>query len=728
MNGVSAPKEYQHMGIQSVVILLLFAISPSAPAQQPLSQAPATRIETTVQEVVLDIIVRDKKGRSLRDLRPEEIEILEEGAPVKVKAFRLVEGSQEAAKGKEERAPVQAAEPPSVELDPLRQVRLVTLVFERLGVEGKRFFRQAVGDLLNLSPEANLYYSIFTIDQKLHCLQNFTNNHELVKKEAETAQKGAYAQFVSRSAAIQGQLRDLVAARGAAPPTGAQGGAAFGAAMVEAKMAELQLNALQMAESLERDYFMRSTLNSLLALARSQAGLPGRKMIVYFTEQFAVPDHLSELFNAVMSEANRANVSIYTVDAKGLITWNQSQVGRDLQVSAAGSSESIQMDEGGNPVRRDQVMVFDTAIEGLRSNVQSHLSELATNTGGFMIANTNDLKAPLRKTLEELRTYYEAVYTPSISVYDGKFRKLTVRVNRADVTVQTRNGYYALPRLGGGQQLYAYEMPLLSALSQASLPQDIDFRAAAGRFDPRGERVQYDLMIEIPMKGLQFRTDEVKKTAFTRASFMALFKDERGEVVQKFSRDFPVQVPLDKVAGYQAGNLTQMYPLRLPPGRYTLETVVVDRNTDKLSAKRADVVVPAPGEGLSISDITLVRRVEPLKEAPDPDNPFQSEGGKVTPTLSSTITGGPGTGKSFYFVVYPDAGNPAPPELTMAFFSGGQPLGEGKPELPRPDKNGRIAYIATVPGESFPAGDYQMKAIVKQGSAAAEENISFTVR
>jgi VWFA-related protein len=549
-----------------------------------------------------------------------------------------------------------------------------------------------------------------------------------VKKEAETAQKGAYVQFVSRSDAIQKQLQVVVGASGIAPPTQGQGGASFGASMVEAKMAEMQLNALQMAESLERDYFMRSTLNSLLALVRSQASLPGRKMMVYFTEQFAVPDHLVELFRTLMSESNRANVSIYTVDAKGLSTWNQSRVGQDLVTSAAGSSESVQTADSGAPVRRDQVMVFDTAIEGLRSNVQSQLSELAANTGGFMIANTNDLKAPLRKTLEELRTYYEAVYVPQIGVYDGKFRKLTVRVTRPEMTVQTRNGYYALPRLGGGQQLYAYEMPLLNALSASPLPKDLEFLASAGRFDPRGEAVQLSLMIEIPMKGLEFKTDPVKKTAFTRTSLMALFKDEHGEVVQKFSRDFPVQVPIDKVEGYRAGNLTQMYPLRLPPGRYTLETAVVDRNTDKLAAQRAVVVVPAPGKALSISDITMVRRVEPMKEEPDPANPFQSAGGRVTPTLNNTAASAPGAQLSFYFVVYPEEGNSTLPDLTMAFFSGGQPLGEGKPELPKPDKHGRICYIASVPAEQFPAGEYQMKAIVKQGASTAEEDISFTVQ
>ncbi len=719
-------------GAMMVLFAALGTLSAFGQTQQTAQpQEPATKIEAVVQEVVLDLVVRDKKGRPVRDLKPEEIEVLEDGAPQKLNSFRLIEGQLDLEKRRE-----RAGQPPAAvagELDPLRQVRLITLVFERLGVEGKRFFRQAVDDLLKMSPEPNLYYALFTIEQKLHLLQNFTSNHDAFKKQTEAAQKGAYVQFASRSSEIQRELQNMVRARQAAMQAEAAGGpaaSAVGAAMVEAKMAEMQLNMLQLAETLERDYYMRSTLNSLIAVVRGQAELPGRKMVVYFTEWFVVPENLVELYRSLMSEANRANVTIYCVDAKGLVTWSQNAAGVSSIASAAGSSQAHLQEqaEGGVPVSVDQVKVFDTVQEGLRSNVQVFLRELSTSTGGFLITDTNDLRAPLRRTLEELRTYYEAAYTPKITTYDGKFRTLAVRVSRPDVTVQSRNGYFALPPVKGGQQLFAYEMPLLGALNQNPPPNDIEFRAAAERYNPRGEKVQYSVVMEVPMKGLQFQADEQKQVARTRASLLALFKDERGEIVSKFSRDFPLQTPLDKMAGFQAGNLIQMNSFELPPGRYVMETAVVDRNAEKAGTKRSVVVVVPPTKGLSISSVTLLRRVEPMKEEPDPSNPYQSEGGRVTPTLANTIKAEPGAQLNFYFVIYPEEGNSAAPELTMNFYSGDQLLGGGNPALPKADKHGRISYVATVPAESFPPGQYQMRAIAKQGAASAEESISFTVQ
>ena len=213
--------------------------APQAAVRQE-QQPASTKIEVTAQEVVLDMIVRDKKGRTVRDLKPDEIEILEDGAPQKIRSFRLIEGREETTSKTGE-----PAQPAPAGLDPLRQVRLVTLVFERLGADGKRFFRQSVQDLLNMSPEPNLYYSVFAIDQRLHLLQNFTNNHDLVKKEAETAQKGAYSQFLTRSGEIEKQLGAMVRAQQTvANLAPGPGQASAGALAVEMKLAQMQLNML----------------------------------------------------------------------------------------------------------------------------------------------------------------------------------------------------------------------------------------------------------------------------------------------------------------------------------------------------------------------------------------------------------------------------------------------------------------------------------------------------
>src|ERR1700758_1952481 len=128
----------------------------SAHGQNPQTtsdQGASTTIRSTAQEVVLDMVFRDKKGKAIHDVRPEEIHVLEDGVEQKVTSFRLVEGKTAGAN-----VPTpSAAETAVLPLDPMREVRLVTLVFEGLDQEGKRFFRQALKDILDLAPEQNLY-------------------------------------------------------------------------------------------------------------------------------------------------------------------------------------------------------------------------------------------------------------------------------------------------------------------------------------------------------------------------------------------------------------------------------------------------------------------------------------------------------------------------------------------------------------------------------------------
>jgi VWFA-related protein len=714
--------------------LALGAMMPSAsPQAPPAQQAPARQatpvIESSTQEVVLDMVFRDKKGRVLKDVRPEEVEVLEDGVPQKLRGFRLIQGKD----GEPSPSDAQSAEK-AKQLDPLREIRLVTLVFENLDVEGKRFFRQATTDLLAMAPEPNLYFSVFAIDQKLHCLQPFTSDHNAIKKEVERSQTWSFVQYSSQSAAIKQALEDVVKnTQTTASAQGQTAGAVAAGSAVAAALAQLQLNTLEFADSLDREIGARASLYALLSLVREQAQLPGRKIVIYFNPWFNVPDHFTDLFRTVISTANRSNVSFYTVDAKGLVTYSQGGSGRDQLASAARSSmdQSTAAARGGNQaVRPDQVKVFDKVQSSLRANSSMQLMDLAQSTGGFFIGDTNDWKAPLRKALDEVKTYYEAAYTPQVGTYDGKFRTISVRVNRPDIVVHARNGYFALPPNKGRPQMLAYEMPLLNALNQTTMPRDVSFRSGVYRFDRRGPKLEYMLTMEVPLKNIEFQVDPEKKLAKAHASVLAVFKDEKGEVVKDFSRDFPLQVPAEKLDGYKASNLIQTYRVELPPGRYTLSTAVMDENANKIGAKKLAVIAPPPTTQLAMSNVAFIRHVDAQTKEMEADpekNPLHFEGGRVTPTLSDSMPGGPGKQLAFYFTVYPDAAKTEQPELTMQFFKDGQPLGKANAPLPKPDKNGVIPYISYVPADNFTAGQYELRTIVKQGSETAQETVFFTI-
>src|SRR5215472_8051835 len=136
---------------------------PGTARQNTSAQTTPATVRSTTQEVVLDMVFRDKKGRTIHDIKPEEIHISEDGVEQKLSSFRAVEGKEG---GEPSSVAGASAEGRAPELDPMREVRLVSLVFEGLDQEGKRFFRQTLKDVLDMSPEQNLYFSILTVDQK----------------------------------------------------------------------------------------------------------------------------------------------------------------------------------------------------------------------------------------------------------------------------------------------------------------------------------------------------------------------------------------------------------------------------------------------------------------------------------------------------------------------------------------------------------------------------------
>jgi hypothetical protein len=175
-------------------------------------------------------------------------------------------------------------------------------------------------------------------------------------------------------------------------------------------------------------------------------------------------------------------------------------------------------------------------------NLQNSLADLSAQTGGFLIANSNDLRTPLRRVSEDINTYYELSYTPQIDKYDGSFRKISVKIARADLKVQTRNGYFALPFLEG-QTLFPYEMPMLNALNTMPLARAVPFHSTAMHFEKTADGIQTAIVMDVPMEGISPIINSVNKTFQTHLSVLALVKNQQGEIVQKLSQDVPLQYP-----------------------------------------------------------------------------------------------------------------------------------------------------------------------------------------
>ena len=681
-------------------------------------------IKTTVDEVVLDVVVRDKKGKPIKDLTAADITLIDNGVRQQIKGFRLVDGAE--AIEAEKHTP----------LDPLRQLRLVTLVFEPVGQDARRIAKQAALELIKGDQGTNVFYSVMTINNGLFILQQFTTDKEKLRKAIEKATSGQFVSYASESERIKGELQASMERLRQAPAASPldtsaasqqQAGQQAGSRAVDMKLIDIQNEMLRFDQAIGAGENTRMSIFGLLSLVRGQQSMPGRKTILYFSEGLWIPTHLDIPWRNLMSTANRDNVTFYPIDARGVQTWGQnSSAAADMARAAAASAASITQD--GGAVSVESVRSSETGEASVRNNVQLPLRDLAESTGGFLIGDTNDLRPSLRRVNEEVNSFYEVTYSPGITTYDGSFRRTSVTVARKDLVVHSRNGYFALPPdVRGGTPLMPYEVSLLKALDSKPLPRDVEFRTATIRFEPGKESTKASLVVEVPFANLGFTEDAEKKAFKARLSLMALVKDSKGEVVKKFSRDLPQSVPAALLPQRKAGNFVYREQLTLPAGRYTLESAVVDHETGKHGAKKAVLVVPSRVSGVGVSSLALVKNFEANAQGLAADDPFQYQGGRITPALANTIYAVKGAQMSMFFVVYPDPAIAEKPQVVMEYVLDGKPVGRGEVPLPPADAFGKIPYVMSSPAENMPPGNYEVRLMVKQGNTMAEDRAFVTV-
>ena len=156
-------------------IALLLLIAPLSTQAQTTDQS----LTIGAKEVLLDVIARDKKGRNVRDLKPEEIEIYEDGVKQTITSFRLLETTVAAT--------TIANTSTSFPVDPSRPVNLVTMVFDNLDNSSRKLAREAALDFVNTGMQQNVMVAVYTVSNRFYVLQSFTTDKDKVRQAIELA-------------------------------------------------------------------------------------------------------------------------------------------------------------------------------------------------------------------------------------------------------------------------------------------------------------------------------------------------------------------------------------------------------------------------------------------------------------------------------------------------------------------------------------------------------------
>ena len=730
------------------LILFLFIIflspfsSPGKAQTNPPANPPAQKKEQeqilsiSSSEVMLDFVARDKKGKRVLDLKPEEIEIYEDGAKQTPSSFKLIEFENR--NEKDNKNEVQTRTP---RIDPARPLRLVTLVFDNLDIEARALIRKSAMDFIDYSLNDNVLIGVFITGQKLYLIQQFTNDRAklqaAIEKVVMKAEKpyelfaGETSRQLSALAAVDGNPNALgvsdfsASSRGSSAPPLSAGTDANGAPTDPAgiAIARFTLGLYRSLEVAEREQQARLSIFPLIQMVREQKKLPGRKTLVYFSKGLVVPAALVPSFQVAMSEANRANVSIYAVDARGLTTVMESaEATKELGIALRQSEE---MRAGSGPVSRDSMSAFETGENSIRLNKLNTLNELATNTGGFLIANTNNLKEPLKQITADLDGYYEVFYNPEKAEMDGKYRKLSVKVLRPSIKVQSRSGYFATKTAAVAPTFNA-ETLLTEALNSEALPQAFSHQALPFRFAAEQQATKYLVALEVPLAQLHFNVDTVAKTYENQLAFLVQVKNAKGEVIQRLNNIFPLRGRYEREEDLKIGSLDFTLPVALPAGAQTLETALYDLDGKRISAQRQTLSVPPFIDGLNTSSLAIVKRVEAVKNAPPNNaNPWLLPTGKIVPNLGETISVSAKQYLSFFLEIYSEKKSSDVVGLALEFYRDGKLISRGKPELPAADANGKISYVASIPAQSFRSGDYEVRAVVSSGNLQVVERANF---
>ena len=723
--------------LAALLVLAVCAVQAQGPAPPASGQPAAARVReaqaTEVNAVVVDVVVRDGNGKPVTNLTAADFELYEDGDRQELGSFtpilETLRPSASSAAAASTAAPAgQARATPS----PQQAPELMAFVFDRLSPEARGLATQAALAYVGREPVTTNVIAVFGIDMSLILYQPFTRDGTLVRKALDQVQGRSTSRFGTTSqaqiAATEQAQRsaDQVAAVTTAGGGPGQGTPNVGGAAAAAQFAAMESRMLQRFESLEHDQQGYATSNSLLAIVSAMKAIPGRKSVIFFSEGLSIPPNVQQQFVSVIDAANRANVSIYPMDAAGLRTGSTLQQTRDGVNAAAAAT--LARDPARDISDRPMMEALERNEGLLRADPQSGLGTLADETGGFLIAQSNNLRSGFARVDSDLRNYYLLTYVPRNERLDGRFRRIDVRVKRSGMRVSSRKGYYAVRTATSGAPVQAYEAPALAALERTPLPNAFPMRAMALQFPEAARPGLLPVIVKVPLAGFTFTPTPDGASYTSDIAVLVQFKDETGQVFDKVSQRYQITGPIDRRADAGRGEILFYREPVLGAGTYTMESVVRDALADKASVRIQTATVPrVDGAALRLSTLVAVDRSETV---PAPDrvagSPLYVGDQLLYPAFGDPISKAARQALPFYFVAYTvPGGGSATAVIELA--RDGQRLAQSTLELAAADDQGRIAQVSRLPLDGLAPGRYELRVQVTQGGASVARALTFRV-
>jgi VWFA-related protein len=565
-------------------------------------------IRVTSNYVNLDVMVKDKKGKAITDLKEEDFTVTENGAPQKIEFFdaALVNGN---VAGQPTIVPGQR-EPGRPNSFPRNIISLV-LDGQTTEAGNLKHVREGIIKYIRERVSDDDSVALFLISGSLELLQPFTQDKAKIISAVENAYSGSTVSKTSEQRGISeniATIRDQLAGAPTGPVTTAAGGSAAAQAMIARRVLE-QYVQLRSALSTQQT---RPILAGLAAICEGLRTVPGKKTLVVFSQGFVAPEALDWQVQSTIDIANRANVAIYIIDSTGL-TGGTPQSGALVPSSALSAISAATGQE--NRIRAGAgESVFDiTRQEGLNRQ-QDLLYRISGDTGGQFIKNTNDIAAGLDRIDSEIRSRYTLTYRSTDPNFDGSFRKIKIAVRRPDANVVARPGYYAIPpsqvvpfspddrkMLANFSAMAANSTlplslelnPVRSQSGYYIIPLSFEIAPAAVAFDHKGDRQR----LQLDVLGVIRRQSDDK-------------------ILSRLGGNFDVALTPQQYESILSDKIFYRQDMELESGSYSIDLIVKDQISGKVFAQRQRLELPVADSEFFATEAVLSRHVEMASRPP----------------------------------------------------------------------------------------------------------------
>jgi len=665
----------------------------------PPDQTPGPSAQSVLRSssdlVRIDVEVTDRSGKPIKGLKADQFSLTDDSQAQKVSIFSYEDiEAVETASDSDTKPIVVAVDSPSDAAaqaagDQVRDRRMLVLFFDltSLGVDDLvRAHDAAVKFIKQQMTKADLV-SVVVFSSNLRVLSDFTNDHAKLDKAVAQLLPGVSSQLANPlDAAAQNGEYDVQQDTGAAYTPD-----------------ETEFNVFNTDQKLE----------AIESLANVLGAIPGRKAVIEFTGGITQTGEENRTqLRAATDAANRADVSIYSVDSRGLFA---TAPGGDVTADAATGTSMF-----------TGASVFHQTDQ--REDSRDTLATLSTDTGGRAFFDLGDLSDAFPKIQQDNGGYYLIGYYLNANIKrDGTWHAVRVKVNAPGVKVRYRNGYYA-PRDFQHLEKESRDEQLAEAIHSDNPVVELPIAVETAMFRLNDEQVYVPISAKLSSAALDWAQKHGRRQA--EFDFAAeLRAAPSGQIVAQLRDTINVSLDQERFEQVHQSNLVYQGGVVLSAGSYHLKFVARENESGKIGTFEQNFTAPQrPSQRLSLSSVVLSSQLVPVQKSSEVQtkaqglrakltaSPLDIEGQRIVPSVTRFFNQQQ-TLYVFFQAYYPeksDTFDPSALRAALIFFREGMQVNATPMLAPAAvdTKAHAASFRISLPLAKLPAGRYTVQAIV----------------